>query len=241
MQGFIDMHCHIIPEVDDGAQNIAEMKEMLKQAYREGIRCIIATPHCHPRRGRETPEVIRRQVKILREEAHKIDEHFRIYLGTEIYFEQDVPDKLKAKQILTMNNRDYVLVEFSPTDPFRYILQSLQQLQISGYQVILAHVERYTCLVEDPDLALQLCDMGVYLQINAGSICGDSGRKIRRFINMLMEEDAVFCVGTDAHSPRHRAPRMRKAAAYVRKKYGEEYVRRIFHSNAKKMLEKRKS
>lgn len=241
MQGYIDMHCHIIPEVDDGAKDVTEMNEMLKIAYKEGIRCIIATPHYHPRRGREHPEVLRRQAVLLRDAAHKIDKHFRIYLGTEIYFGQDIPQKIKEKKILTMNNRAYILVEFSPGETFVYMQQSLQQLQLNGYQVILAHVERYLCVTEEPELALQLRDMGVYLQVNAGSIYGDSGRKIKTFVQKLMEEDAVFCVGTDAHSARRRAPRMKKAADYVRKKYGQEYARRIFFSNAKEMLKRIRS
>ncbi|WP_270644796.1 CpsB/CapC family capsule biosynthesis tyrosine phosphatase [Merdimonas faecis] len=240
LDNFIDMHVHILPGVDDGAEDIKEMEEMLKIAYSEGIRCIIATPHHHPRRGKESPEVLRKKAALLRKSAHEIDEHFRIYLGTEIFFGQDVLEKLKEGQVLTMNRRNYVLVEFSPSEPFSYIKQSLQQLMMAGYEVILAHAERYRCLTEEPELAEQLGDMGILLQINAGSITGDGGRRIRKFIRYLMDEDLVFCVGTDAHSARSRAPRMKKAAEYVKKKYGEEYVRKIFYENAKMMLRKEK-
>lgn len=238
MEGFIDMHCHILPGVDDGAKDIDEMKQMLRIAYEEGIRCIIATPHHHPRRGRENPKILRRQAKLLREAAHEIDDHFRIYLGTEIFFGQDIVDKLEAGRVLTMNGRDYVLVEFTPTDTFTYIRQSLQQLQLGGYEVILAHVERYNCIVKESELADQLCEMGIRLQVNADSIIGESGREVKKFVKYLMDSDLLFCVGTDAHSSRHRAPRMKKAAGYVKKKYGEEYMRRIFFSNAKIMLKK---
>ena len=169
MRGYIDMHCHILPGVDDGAKDIEEMKEMLKIAYQEGIRCIIATPHYHPRRGKEKPEILIEQAILLRDTAHAIDENFRIYLGTEIYFGQDVIQKLKEKQIMTMNRRNYVLVEFSTAETFSYIQQSLQQLQFSGYEVILAHVERYGCITDNPELAMQLWEMGIHLQINAGS------------------------------------------------------------------------
>lgn len=240
MEGYIDMHCHILPGVDDGAKDIEETKKMLRIAYDEGIRCIIATPHHHPHRGKESPEVLRKQAMIVREAAHEIDEHFRIYLGTEIYFGQDVPEKLKKKQILTMNKREYVLVEFSPSDTYDYIRQSLQQLQFGGYMVILAHVERYNCITEEPALAEELEEMGILLQVNAGSIIGNSGRKIKNFVRDLMDEDLVFCVGTDAHDVKRRAPRMKKAADYVKKKHGEEYMRRIFFSNAMVMLKKRK-
>ena len=70
MEGFIDMHCHILPGVDDGAKDIKETKEMLRIAYEEGIRCIIATPHHHPKRGKESPKILRRQAKLVREAAH---------------------------------------------------------------------------------------------------------------------------------------------------------------------------
>lgn len=239
VKGYIDMHCHILPGVDDGAKDEEEMRKMLKLAYREGIRCIIATPHYHPGRGKESPEVLRKQAARLRAAAHELDEHFRIYLGTEIYFTHEVLEKLKEKRILTMNGRNYVLVEFSPSDMFSYIRQSLQQLQLSGYSVILAHAERYQCIIDEPELACQLSDMGVYLQVNAGSICGDHGQKIKKLVRGFLDRKIIFCVGTDAHSANHRAPKMEKAAQYVAKKYGEDYARRIFFSNAKEMLKKR--
>lgn len=239
MEGFIDMHCHILPGVDDGAKNVEEMKAMLAIAYEEGIRCIIATPHHHPARGHKPPELLKERTRILMDAAHAIDEHFRIYLGTEIYFGQDVLEKLRNKEILTMNRRNYILVEFSPSDAFSYIQQSLMQLTMHGYEVILAHVERYQCILGEPELAEQLRRLGIFLQVNAGSITGDNGRRTKKFVRDLIEENMVFCVGTDAHSAHRRAPRMKKAAAYVANKYGEEYMRRIFFSNAMLMLRKK--
>ena len=239
MDRFIDMHCHILPGVDDGAQSMEDTIRMLQIAHDEGIRYIIATPHHHPKRGKEAPEILREQIKKVRLEARKIDEKMKIFLGTEIYFGQDVPAKLKERQILTMNGSGTVLVEFSPMDTFEYIQQGIQQIQMKGFTVILAHIERYNCIREDITLADHLADMGVLIQVNAGSIAGDGGRKVKKFVKELLADEMVFCVGTDAHSPRHRAPRMKKAAEYVRKKYGEEYMR-IFFSNAVDMLKKKK-
>lgn len=191
---YIDMHCHILPGVDDGAKDLAETKKMLEIAYAEGIRCIIATPHHHPHRGKASVENLRERAKLVREAAHEIDERFRVYLGTEVYFGQDVADKLKEGKILSMNRREYVLVEFPPSQTYSYIRQGIQQLQFAGYEVILAHVERYHCIAENVELAEELYDMGVNLQVNADSITGGSGRKIRKFIEELMNRDLVFCV-----------------------------------------------
>ena len=109
---FIDMHSHILPGVDDGAQTPEETKAMLEMAYADGIRCIIATPHHHPHRGRAPVQKLRERAKLTRAIAHEIDERFRIFLGTEIYFGQDVAEKLKEGRILSMNRRKFALVEF---------------------------------------------------------------------------------------------------------------------------------
>ena len=240
MERFVDTHCHILSGVDDGAQTVEEMQQMLRMAYEDGIRYIIATPHHHPRRGIKPPGALRAQLKTAREEAAKISGELRVYLGTEVYFGQDIPDMLKAGEILTMNRTDLVLAEFSNSDPFDYICQGIQQLQMKGFEVILAHVERYACMYKSPDYVEHLTHMGVKIQINADSITGGSGWRAKRFTRKLLERRLVFCVGTDAHDASKRPPRMRAAAEYVEKKCGEEYARRIFFSNARVMLKKKK-
>ena len=133
-----------------------------------------------------------------------------------------------------------MLVEFSPSDPFEYIHRGIQRIQMKGYIVILAHAERYECLREEFDNVEYLDEMGVLIQVNAGSITGSGGRKLKKFVKALLESEMVFCVGTDAHDNEKRAPHMKKAAEYVKKKYGEDYARRIFFSNAAEMLRKKK-
>ena len=116
MERFMDMHCHLLPEVDDAAQSMEDTKQMLRMALDEGIQYIVVTPHHHPHRGKKPPKVLRHQLKLMREEAAKIDEKLRVYLGTEIYYGQDVPDLIREEKILTMNRTNYVLVEFSHSD-----------------------------------------------------------------------------------------------------------------------------
>lgn len=81
--------------------------------------------------------------------------------------------------------------------------------------------------------------MGVYIQVNADSITGGAGRKIKKFMGALLDEELIYCVGTDAHDKKHRPPKMKKAAAYVEKKCGKEYMRQIFYENAKEMVKRR--
>ena len=125
-------------------------------------------------------------------------------------------------------------------DSFSYIQQVIQTVQMAGYEVILAHAERYMCLLDKPERIEYLWKMGTLIQINSSSITGGSGRKVKKFVRQLLAQQMVHCVGTDAHGIEYREPRMQKAAEYVERKYGKEYMRRIFFSNAKELLKKRK-
>lgn len=240
MERYIDMHCHILPGVDDGAVNMEEMEKMLRIAHDEDICCIIATPHFHPRRGHEHPNVLKRKLATVREAAQSIDDKLRIYLGMEIFYSQDIEELMRQGRVLPMNSRKYMLVEFSPMDSFYYIMQGLQRLQSTGNEVILAHAERYQCLVDNVGHAEHIWNMGINMQVNADSIIGERGKAAKQFIKELMKRDMVFGVGTDAHNSDSRAPRMKKAAAYVRKKYGEAYKDKIFFTNAAAMVKRNK-
>ncbi len=240
MSHYIDLHSHILPGVDDGAENVQQTMEMLQIAYEEGIRCMIATPHFHPHRGHKSPETMKRKVALVRKLAEKIDPKFRIYLGTEIYFTQEIPEQLKKREVLTINGTRYVLVEFSPSDSYEHIYKSIQQLQMYGYEVIVAHVERYENVRSNLSCAEELVKMGALLQINTGSIVGKYGKEAKKYVYSLMEQDLVFGVGTDAHNAFSRSPKIKKAADLIEKKYGKEYRRRIFFDNAASLLRKRK-
>lgn len=236
MNNIVDMHCHILPEIDDGAKNEGEAYQMLRMAYDEGIRVIVATPHHHERRGMCTPGQYKRALSKVRKMAKDIDEKFYIMPGMEIYFSQDVLTKLEHKKVQTMGVSDYVLIEFSPNDEFRYIQQALQQVQMKGFHPIIAHIERYECFHDHVDDVEYLIEMGAYVQVNAGSIVGTSGRTTKRFVKELLERQLVHFVGTDAHSSGSRSPMIKKSADFVEKKFGEEYAREIFRTNGLKVL-----
>ena len=231
MTNMVDVHCHILPGIDDGSQNLEETKAMLKMAYDEGIRTIIATPHHHETRGKCTLEELNDRLAVTRELARQLADDFTIEPGMEVYFSQDVLDEFGKGILQPMGNSNYMLIEFSPAADYGYIKQALQQIQMQGYMPILAHVERYRCLVDKPALVEHLVDMGVSIQVNATSVTGGAGWKVKRFIKKLMAYELVHLVGTDAHNTNSRKPEMQESALYVTKKFGEAYANRIFCYN----------
>lgn len=236
MNQFVDIHCHILPGVDDGSQSPEETKAMLEKAWDEGIQIMVATPHYHKQRGKNDIDLIKKQLLLTRKLAKEVHPKMQICLGMEIYYGEDVPELLKTRKAVSIRKSRYILVEFSPGDDFQYILNAVRKLQMSGHTVIIAHIERYNCLREDISNVEYLREMGAYLQVNAGSITGSYGRSVKKFLREVLKAHLVQLVGTDAHGPEKRSPKMQEAYKEVVKRCGEEYADQIFGQNAKKVL-----
>lgn len=237
MNGYFDIHCHILPGVDDGADSMEETEKMLKEAYKEGIRNIIATPHYHPRRGHAPAEQILEAADRVRDMMEKKFPGMYLYQGQEIYYSHDVLDKLKSEEIFTMEESQYVLTEFSVGDGIPRIKEGLNNLLMRGYSPILAHVERYALLDKDMESIEELTEAGVYLQVNSGSFLGELGGEKKRFVKKLLKAGLVTFIASDAHDSERRTPRFRKCTEYISNKFGEETARRIFYDNPQKIIE----
>jgi len=109
-------------------------------------------------------------------------------------------------------------------------------LQMSGYRPVLAHAERYKCLVKEPYRVEELVDMGIYIQVNASGVTGETGLPSKAFVKKLMKYELVHFLGSDAHNMGNRKPAMQKCVSYVSRKFGEDYARRISWDNALRML-----
>lgn len=236
MDGFIDIHCHCLPGVDDGAADIEESLRMIVSAYEDGIREIICTPHFHYRRGHVCKEELEKVFRELCERVWQECPGIQMHLGNELYYDNDLCERLAKKEVCTLAGTDYVLVEFSPQTGHEVIYHAMRELIQEGYNPVLAHVERYDCYVKKPVLAKELAEMGVYLQVNAGAVLGDAGRKTAGFIKKLFRAGLVHFVATDAHDTETRMPQLARCAAYVNKKYGRETAVRCFSENQQAVI-----
>lgn len=236
MRKFIDIHSHILPSVDDGAKDMEMTLQMLRTAKQQEIEQIIATPHYNPQRSRFSQEDIQRSYDqvctLIQEKVPGI----QLHLGNEVFYSYSVAEGLEKGEILTLAGSDYVLVEFRPDTDFRTMQQALSNIQMAGYLPILAHIERYAVLLKDFALAEELHEMGVHIQVNASSVTGNNGWKVKRYIARLMKYDLLDFIATDAHSDGHRAPHLKEAAQYLDKKMGTEYTDKILYDNPTKII-----
>ncbi|MBR4832377.1 MAG: protein-tyrosine-phosphatase [Butyrivibrio sp.] len=231
MQASVDIHCHIMPGVDDGSRDIATSLEMLRIAARSGITDVILTPHHKPMHHNVSPEHNRIYTEKLKETAEQYGIRIRLYPGNEIYYSDETQRELEEGKICTLAGSDYVLVEFHPTNPYRAISNAIYQVQGAGFIPIIAHVERYSDIVSHPAYVEELIDKGCYIQINAAAVMGDYGFGIKRFVKKLLKNRQVHFVATDAHDTARRAPRLAECRAYIERKFDKDYAERIFHDN----------
>lgn len=235
--GYIDIHAHILPGVDDGSGSMEETVRMLQMANEQQIETIIATPHYAvgaKNLAVEQLEIIRDQVQV---EAEKINGNMRILLGNELYYSDSILDALKAKEALTLAGSRYVLVEFSTREQYNNMYKGLGSLIRAGYIPIIAHIERYHCLEKKEHLISELIELGCYIQMNSDSLSGgffDSEAKANR---KLVNQGLVHFIGSDCHDLKLRVPSMKSTVDILQKRCDEGLMNKIFHKNPVSVLE----
>ena len=235
MTGLYDIHCHLLPGVDDGAKSLEESKWLLRKEYEDGVRNIIVTPHFRYKMFEPSLETVKRQFLRLQQAAEEVAGDLTLYLGCELHSSMDMVSCLRKGERLTMAGSRYVLVEFSYGDEKAYIKERVQQLKLNGYNPIVAHEERYKATRGDLHFVDELKDLGAYIQVNADTISGKDGFGVKRFAKKLMKQDLLDFVGTDGHRKTERTPDMGKCYLQMVKTMGEDYTREILVKNPRKI------
>lgn len=233
---YIDIHNHCLPLIDDGAESLEEALKMLRISKENGVRQIIATPHYHYKRGHAPAGTVREKTDLLNVHARQEQLNISIYSGNEIYYCHDIVELLNQKQVLTLADSRYVLIEFSPSAEYEKIRNGLYDVVADGYSPILAHAERVQALVDNVYRLNELIDMGVYIQINITSIKTRGSRSVRKFVKTAIKNDMVHFFATDAHHAVGRNPATETDRGYLQKKYGEELVNRTMYENPMKVI-----
>lgn len=228
----IDIHSHIINEIDDGSKNIEMTINMLKKAEQSGTTDIIATPHFM--RGRfevEYNEVVKK-VEGLREIAKENNININIYAGQEVYYSKNILEYYNDKIIGTINNTKYMLIEL-PMLEFNIdeVINIIYELQIRGITPIIAHPERYKLFIKKPSMINSLIKEGMLFQLNAGSLTGNFGKDVKKTATKYLENNIYSFIGSDAHRDIGRDTDIKEALGIL-----EINQRRSFINNGKLIL-----
>lgn len=227
----IDIHCHILPEVDDGSRSLNESIEMALIAREQGIKKIVNTSHYHPdfryKKGEELLKELKDFNNVLKENMIDIE----VLIGNEIYYTKDLIKQIDELDFYTLNNSRYILIELPPTNFPSDLCNIVYELKEKNYIPVFAHVERYIEVQENPDLIYDVINAGAIIQINSHSILGKSGKELQRTCDTLINRNMVHVVGTDAHRSKRRTPIFLDAYKYVCEKYSKGIADNLFVKN----------
>lgn len=205
----IDLHCHIIPYIDDGAKSIKIACSMAKLAWRSGVNTIVATPHCNLRNARKNYLdqdfllILSSFRAVLRQQGIPIT----ILPGAEVFAHADnIRELIDHRQLATINGSRYLLVEFPFHQDGKLISTTLDAISRRGLIPVIAHPERYDTVQEHPSYVARWLEQGCVIQINKGSLLGRLGRNAHACAKYLIANQYVHVIASDAHDMNYRPP-----------------------------------
>lgn len=238
----IDIHSHILFDVDDGPKTIEESLALLRESYAQGVRAIVATSH--RRKGMfETPEEkIQAHFKLLQSRVKEVADDLLLFYGGEIYYTSDVIGKLENGQFPTYAKSKQVLLEFSSYTPYKTIQDAASQIIRLGLTPVIAHIERYDALAKELAHVQELIDMGCYTQVNSvhvlkPKLLGDELKVYKQRVQTFLDANLVHVVASDMHDMTRRPPYMRQAFDIVTAKYGPSRASDLFLRNPLAILQ----
>ena len=227
----IDIHCHMLPGIDDGARNMDESVAMARMASADGIRGMVCTPHWHPMIWPNERAGIKEAVAALRTRLQAEGIPLQVWAGSELSLDAELDAGLEGGRLGTINGGPWVLLELPGAVPPPGIDDYLWNFHQRGYRVVMAHPERYDYIQRDPARLHAWVGMGVAVQITASSLLGRLGPGTADLCRMLLEHHLVHFVASDSHGTRARRPLLSKAVRVAAEVVGDEAARRLVSAN----------
>ena len=234
----VDIHAHILPGIDDGAEDMNSALEMAALAVESGVEMIVATPHssAYGRQKNQWGRELKSALLAFRAELEREKIPLRVYSGMEIYGSPEVPELLTEGRLIGLNGSRYPLIEFAFTDYAVRATEILEEVIAIGKTPVVAHPERYLYVQEDPTLLNLWVEMGCLLQINKGSLLGRHGRQEELLSLALVERGFACAVASDAHSPVMRTTWMNEAEKLLIEEFSPGTAKRLLTQNPVKLL-----
>ena len=233
----VDIHSHLIPSVDDGAKTVEETFNLIREAQNAGFSDIILTPHYMLNAYEPNIEELILWKEKLKEALHKEQISINLHVGMEVYIEEDIINLIKQNKILTLAGSKYLLIELPLNTTVQYFDNVIFQLLQNDIIPIIAHPERYKCVKEQPNLVRKFIEKECMIQSNYGSILGIYGKTAQKTVKYLLKNNLIDFLGTDTHKRNTIYPQIEKSIKRIKKIIGEEELRKLTTTNAKKILE----
>ncbi|WP_409344175.1 tyrosine-protein phosphatase [Paenibacillus sp. MBLB4367] len=231
----IDIHSHILPGIDDGAQTLEESLEMARAAYADGIRTVIATPHHANGRYTNAAGNVTAAVASLNDALQTNGIDLQVLAGQEIRVYSKLVDDWHDQALLSLDRSSYILIEFPTAEVPKGIADLIHELRILGITPIIAHPERNQELLNKPDRLRELVELGALGQVTSHSITGLFGKKIQEISMQMCKSNLIHFVASDAHNMSNRGFGLSRAYETIEKALGFQYSE-YYKENANSLI-----
>jgi protein-tyrosine phosphatase len=221
-RALIDLHCHLLPGIDDGAPDEDVALQMARIAVDDGIEIIACTPHIYPGMYDNAGPQIWEAVEAFQAVLDREGVPLKLTAGADAHLAPDMVDGLKSGRIPTIARSRYFLFEPPHHVAPPRLEESVFNVMAAGYHPILTHPERLSWIESHYDVMCRLAHAGCWMQLTAGSVTGRFGRRPQYWSERMLDEGLVHLLATDAHNVRNRSPNMAKARDFVAEQLGDE-------------------
>lgn len=232
----VDIHCHVLPGIDDGSKSWEMTAEMCRMAAADGITHIVATPHANHLYAYDRE----RYTDMLGQLHDAGDGKLTFSLGCDFHFSYDnIRDALEYPRRYTIGDTQYVLIEFSDYAIPPSVKQDVFTLRSHGMAPIITHPERNQLLLKKPEMVLSLIEQGCLVQVTANAVTGAWGKASQKMARWLLQRQAIHVVASDAHDTANRKPIMSEAKRAIAELAGSEVAERLVTHNPTAIVEGR--
>lgn len=234
----IDLHTHILPGLDDGAQDLDCALAMAQLAADSGVNALVATPHCNLPGSRSNywDRGLHRSFTEFQQALDRAGIPITVFPGMEVFGTPQVPALLQEGRLITLAHSRYLLIEFPFRDYAGEATRVLSRVAELGYRPVVAHPERYRYVQENPTLLNRWVELGSLLQVNKGSILGRFGRREELLSLALLDRGFAAFVASDAHSPTVRTTWLRDVRDFLREEFSPALAQRLLEDNPDRVL-----
>ena len=233
-----DIHNHIIPGIDDGAQSVCDALNMMHKAVESGITHLVCTPHIHPGRFDNNLQIIQQAFDGFCNLPEVKEIPLKLAMSAEVRLSDELLILHRQQQLPFIgqwNEQRVLLLELPHNQIPVGLFPLLFWMKRQNIRPLIAHPERNKALMRKPETMIDLVDQGALLQITAASVTGEFGRSSETTAHWILDRKLVFCLASDAHNPVHRPIRLKEARDVVVKQYGAEYARQLVKVNPELM------
>lgn len=236
---FTDLHCHILPGMDDGSPDFETSVAMAKMALAGGVCTIAATPHSNVEDDDMALRcrVIRHRAAMLRDALSQNHVPVKILTGMELFIRDNLPEILESGSFMTLGGTKYLLGEFDFGEDGGYMDDALEYVRRQGLTPVLAHPERYAAVQRDPARVARWFNSGIIVQVNKGSVLGRFGKGPRLAADWILRRGFAHIIASDAHGTECRTPDMTEVFDFISSEYSEEYAKILLSVNPGRISE----